>query len=392
MADDVKTGSPAKRTHLPPLRHAPQPYPYQVGGHGMLFQASPGTVMKPLCAKEEKFYSFVYSDKIPPELAWLRAVTPHFHGTRHLPTPISRSPKSPSAPPSPADHAPSRRPPTPPTPPRPPTPLAGLSPHTPQSLHAPETPATPLSPWAEHMALRVGSTSATNTVVVLEDVNFPFRKPCVMDVKIGRRHYDDDATEEKQRRHIEKANSTTTAATGVRFIGVQSFKGSEYDFRDKYHGRTLQEADLIPEARWFFHNGTRLRADCVTLVLLKLRAIAKHMEVQRFFKFYSSSLLIVYEGDASKAALVDVRMIDFAHTQQSSGDRDSGYLFGVRYLISVLEAVLEQNCDSPAGAASSSSDTPTTAPRSVATPVEHKLRPNGEHVSPMTVSAENSSF
>lgn len=200
--------------------------------------------------------------------------------------------------------------------------------------------ATSLSPWAAHMAGRYAATGA-RTVVVLEDINTSFRLPCVMDIKIGVRHYDDDATPAKQQRHIQKANSTTTASTGVRFIGLQCWKDGSYAFRDKYHGRRLKEVDLVPEARWFFHNGATLRTDCIKLLLVKLLAITKNMEKQNLFKFYSSSLLLVYEGDDTLPPRVDVRMIDFAHTQRSNGDRDTGYLFGIRYLARILHSVLE---------------------------------------------------
>jgi Inositol polyphosphate kinase len=227
-----------------------------------------------------------------------------------------------------------------------------------------------VSPWAVHMAdLRPAGTAGSSVVVVLEDINKGFRFPCVADVKCGKRHFDDDATPAKQARHIEKANSTTTAATGIRYIGLQSLKGAVYEFRDKYHGRRLQEGDLVPEARWFFHNGTAVRADAITLILAKLRQLAAHMEVQTQFLFYSSSLLIVYEGDESRPSKVDVRMIDFAHTQRSCGELDVGYVSGLRYLIRVFEAVLDRESaaamaavDAPANAARRVLDDPPPSP------------------------------
>jgi Inositol polyphosphate kinase len=198
-----------------------------------------------------------------------------------------------------------------------------------------------VSPWAVHMAdRRPAATTDVSKVIVLEDVNRDFRFPCVADVKCGKRHYDDDATPAKQARHIAKALSTTTAATGIRFIGLQSLKGSVYEFRDKYHGRRLKESDLVPEAHWFFHNGGSLRTDSIRLTIEKLRQIATHMQSQSYFLFYSSSLLLVYEGDVERPAKVDIRMIDFAHTQRSQGERDDGYISGIIYLIGVLESVL----------------------------------------------------
>jgi inositol-hexakisphosphate 5-kinase len=332
----------------------PRPYPHQVGGHGQLVQMSPGTVLKPLIPKEAAFYDFIYSDACPESLTWLRAVTPRYYGTLVMRAPQASSaagtgntalggglvaaPRLPGQTTDPvADGAAA---------------AAGAAfadgaggPINKNIKMAADEES--LSPWAQCMAHRCSadsyavfpSSAVANTVVVLEDVNYGYRFPCVMDVKIGLRHYDDDATTEKRMRHIEKAESTTTSTTGVRFIGLQSYKGTGFDFRDKYHGRNLKEADLVPESRWFFSNDTRLRTDCLALTLAKLRAIADKMELQKHFQFYSSSLLLVYEGDVNAPARVDVRLIDFAHTQRSNGVRDTGYLFGIRYLISVFEAV-----------------------------------------------------
>lgn len=216
------------------------------------------------------------------------------------------------------------------------------------AVDEPEGTAQRVSPWAVHMADRKPSASShASKVIVLEDINRCFHYPCIADCKCGKRHFDDDATAEKQRRHKLKAESTTTAATGIRYIGLQSLKGTVYQFRDKYHGRRLVVADLIPGMYWFFHNGTILRRECVRLTLGRLRDIAGHMESNHTFLFYSSSLLLVYEGDTSRMSRVDVRMIDFAHTQLSKGERDDGYIEGIMYLIDVLEAVLECRDDNP---------------------------------------------
>lgn len=175
-----------------------------------------------------------------------------------------------------------------------------------------------------------------------------------MDCKIGTRHYDDDASAEKRRRHIEKARATTSAKCGVRYTGMQSFKRSTpggtngvFEFRDKYDGRKLKEPDLIPEATWFFHDNFQVRADCVRQILDRLCELKHYLLSQDHFFFYSSSLLLVYEGAPNDVApsRVDLRMIDFAHTILSNGSRDDGYLLGINYLIRVLTSVLTNEQD-----------------------------------------------
>jgi hypothetical protein len=377
----------------------PRPYPHQVGGHGQLVQISPGTVLKPLIPKEGAFYDFIYSDACPESLSWLRSVTPRYYGTV-----VMRVPQASSAPGG-VHTAYS----------------SGLSAALPgqatdavmggtavvegaafseaagdavvtvnKSKIQPDEES--LSPWAQCMVHRCSadayavfpSSAVANTVVVLEDVNYGYRFPCVMDVKIGLRHYDDDATPEKRMRHIEKAESTTTSTTGVRFIGLQSYKGNGFDFRDKYDGRNLKEADLVPESRWFFSNDAQLRTECLVLTLAKLRAIADKMESQVHFKFYSSSLLLVYEGDVNAPAHVDVRLIDFAHTQRSNDVRDTGYLFGIRYLIGVFETVLAEKTGPSPARQSASVSTAVTGDKIVLSPFTPNKRQHPELTGPVT--------
>ena len=65
------------------------------------------------------------------------------------------------------------------------------------------------------------------------------------------------------------------------------------------------------------------------------------VQVQQEFCFYSSSVLIMYEGDAETAeeANVSVRFVDFAHTFPSGGQRDGNFAKGLSALTSTLSAV-----------------------------------------------------
>lgn len=71
------------------------------------------------------------------------------------------------------------------------------------------------------------------------------------------------------------------------------------------------------------------------------------VQMQREFHFYSSSVLLIYEGDAVSAdeARVSVRLVDFAHTFPSlDGQRDSNFIAGLRAIIKALKlAVRDPN-------------------------------------------------
>lgn len=388
------------------LNTAPQPYPYQVGGHGQLVQASNGTVLKPLVVKEAAFYELMHSDKAPQEARWLRKYIPNYFGRLRLRREGEEQPDDPSHPSdNPTQDATIDN--VVETSKQIETPVKGGHGSDRGSMDRPARLREPvkrvlghaanaavsgkqgngmvangrgekgqMSPWAAAMVHRYLPKAADpNLVLVMEDLNAGYKHPCVMDVKIGLRHYDDDASADKKRRHRAKAESTTTGTTGLRIIGQQCYKvGHGFCYRDKYDGRRYKEEDLVPETRWFFHNGTLMRDDCVRLVLIKLREFAQHMEQQTQFSFYSTSLLIVYEGDfvTGQVPRVDVRMIDFAHTKQLNGTRpDDGYMFGLRYLIGVLERVLDVSgaTDALASASSPAAATTTTAATTVGQPV-----------------------
>ena len=162
--------------------------------------------------------------------------------------------------------------------------------------------------------------------------------------------------------------------------------------RNKYYGLKLGEEGFKEELITFLHNGQQFRTELIEPLLHKLRRLYKVIEKQHSYRFYSSSLLLMYEGDLdnsgetinscscpakekergqskqepmssnsscsslnkncqcfSHRCKVDVRMIDFAHTTHSgfSGDRtrtgpDKGYLFGLKNLIRLLEEIQEK--------------------------------------------------
>lgn len=68
-----------------------------------------------------------------------------------------------------------------------------------------------------------------------------FRHPCILDMKMGRRMYTDDASDKKKQRAIAKARATTSEALGLRLCGMQVFNpaDSSTQCHDKYSGRKV---------------------------------------------------------------------------------------------------------------------------------------------------------
>ena len=57
--------------------------------------------------------------------------------------------------------------------------------------------------------------------IVLDNLANRFLKPNILDIKLGTRLYDDEASEEKKARMIKTAAATTSFTTGIRLTGFQ---------------------------------------------------------------------------------------------------------------------------------------------------------------------------
>lgn len=182
----------------------------------------------------------------------------------------------------------------------------------------------------------------------------------------------------------------------ISLLQVYQVKTGNYICRNKYHGRRLGVDGFKDTLLQFLHNGRNLRIDVISPVIERLRQLHAVLEKQESFRFYTSSLLIIYDGgryssqssdnhrpkassdddssqDSSQASNFsmdktlsncsldndnlsdkcttdfDVRMIDFAHSTRKGFDSDvvhhgpdRGYMFGLENLISFMEAILKE--------------------------------------------------
>lgn len=128
---------------------------------------------------------------------------------------------------------------------------------------------------------------------------------------------------------------------------------------NKYYGRSLGVDGFKQTLHQFLHNGFELRKDLLDPIIEKLKDLHRHVQSYDTYRFYSSSLLIMYDASShtdhagkdlgndeacAGGNLVDVRMIDFAHSTHSGFQNDTtvhigpdqGYLFGLKNLIDVF--------------------------------------------------------
>ncbi|ORX83677.1 SAICAR synthase-like protein [Anaeromyces robustus] len=80
----------------------------------------------------------------------------------------------------------------------------------------------------------------------MENLLSSFKNPTVMDLKLGTRLYDDNASEEKKQRMILNAASTTSLKTGLKICGLRITDKSDKTVMkfDKKYGRALNENNL----------------------------------------------------------------------------------------------------------------------------------------------------
>ncbi|XP_022249891.1 inositol hexakisphosphate kinase 3-like [Limulus polyphemus] len=258
-------------------------------------------------------------------------------------------------------------------------------------------------PVSQFLVENKHTSSNYSYFLLLENVASHFCRPCILDLKMGTRQHGDDAPDDKRCRQMAKCAASTSATLGVRLCGMQVYQANRrnYVWKDKYYGRTLDECGFRYTLYQFFHNGIQLKVSLIDRVLEKLQELRKTIENQHSFRFYSSSLLVLYEGcehnnnsldfgdriqatsshnisyngdenielhflrehpicdkriltsepSRSRSYEIDIRMIDFAHTTYKGykGDTtihngpDNGYLLGLDNLVRILREVLNMN-------------------------------------------------
>jgi inositol-hexakisphosphate 5-kinase len=132
---------------------------------------------------------------------------------------------------------------------------------------------------------------------------------------------------------------------------VYQVDDGRYIFTDKYRGRILTVDGFRSALLEYVDNGRDKRYDILPNIIERLQSLHQTINSLANYRFYSGSLLIVYDG-LSSSSTIDLRMIDFAHslvvtsnntdglTTTADLDPDLDYLFGLECLIDVFKDIL----------------------------------------------------
>mmetsp|Transcript_23310 Transcript_23310/g.73006 ORF Transcript_23310/g.73006 Transcript_23310/m.73006 type:complete len:230 (-) Transcript_23310:2317-3006(-) len=179
----------------------------------------------------------------------------------------------------------------------------------------------------------------------LENLMRDYRRPCILDVKIGRRCYETTAPNDKKAREHKKY--PYQQVVGYRAAGLKVWQPERGEYFELIrHSKTRTEVELwTGKDMEIYLSGVPPSYASEILEVLEghMDLLVRYFERQSYFEFCAVSLLFAYEGDA-EVPLADraapfVWLVDFAHTIAGCSQVDDNFLYGLRTFRDVMKRV-----------------------------------------------------
>ncbi len=317
-----------KKPDLPTSADEIVPFSHSAAGHeGISTYASGEWLIKPCTQAEIDFYQSAAGD---PQHAYFYEYMPNFHGeirlaaNQELLAPLLN--RQDGIAPMTALQQLEPRPSTPP------------APNTGLLARHPTTTSLSVKRSSGNWKPSGGKKLQTGLAIAIENATAGVQCPCILDVKLGARLWDDDAPAAKRQKLDDVARDSTSRSLGFRIAGMKVWLGNDksaqtenlarmpeisrdekhltldkdgYVGYDKFYGRTFNK-DNVKDAFTTYLGGLDKEGKLVQKHAKMLRdRLIRNLESIEFVleneesRMYSASILMVYEGnDASIAAAV----------------------------------------------------------------------------------------
>ncbi|KAL2945502.1 Inositol polyphosphate multikinase beta [Bienertia sinuspersici] len=179
--------------------------------------------------------------------------------------------------------------------------------------------------------------------LILQDVVSGYKKPSIIDIKIGSRTWYPQASEDYISKCLSKDKRTTSLCLGFRISGLQIHQGEKLGYwkPDRKEIQKFTVTDVRSVLRKFFCSD-RLSDDVyggLYGILPQLLELKEWFEDQTDFHFYSCSILVIYDGESEIQGgnpQSTVKLIDFAHVFEGNGVIDHNFLGGLCSLVKFI--------------------------------------------------------
>lgn len=243
---------------------------------------------------------------------------------------------------------------------------------------------------------KTAASKPDHKYIVLQNLLWGYKYPCILDIKLGSVLVDDSVTEEKRQRLAKVSAETTSGSLHFRICGMKTYNGhsdvkppevfegqsetvvveqsdsGNYLKYNKFFGRQLNMTNVKDAIDLFFvHNGhASLRKQLISKFHQRLQLIYNSV-LDAEVRIKSGSLLFCYDADPAKwteqvfdqDALVDegeieddsgdeeepaqmsnLKLIDFAHSKYVEGEgSDENVLVGIENLVNLFSELVQDN-------------------------------------------------
>ncbi|KDQ18560.1 hypothetical protein BOTBODRAFT_171381 [Botryobasidium botryosum FD-172 SS1] len=222
--------------------------------------------------------------------------------------------------------------------------------------------------------------------IILENLVFPFKRPNIIDIKLGTVFWNKNMSPEKRERMEKTARETTSLETGIRLTEFQVWDPTAQTMVmvPKSYGKSIAASELPAGVKRFIPTGSvplRLLERIIERITHDVRRIRDAVQATEM-RMIGGSLLIIWEGDSEtlekafeawdERAAEDededdngscdnttggstikkpqklgppslVKLVDFAQTQFAPGEGpDEGVLLGLKTTLDLLDGRLKE--------------------------------------------------